>query len=146
MTSTVVPHGSCGFTGTSRAPGMTPRQLAAVRVLLSNVTTLHLGDCVNADAQAYEEALLLGIKTVGHPPDWKGRRAFCVYDEERRPRPYLERNLAIAYEGVDGLIAAPKNFIELPRGSGTWATIRYARKLKRTIWIVMPDGTVKIEQ
>lgn len=143
--STPRPAGQLGFTGTSHAPGMAPRQLKTVRDLLYHVTVLHLGDCVNADAQAHAEALELGIKTIGHPPDWSGRRAFCTYDEEWTPKPYLVRNLDIATCGVNGLIAAPKGWVEVPRGSGTWATIRYARKLHRKIWIVRPDGSFIVE-
>lgn len=52
--------------------------------------------------------------------------------EERPAKPYLERNKDIANEGIDGLIAAPSGWVEELR-SGTWATVRYARKLKRTI-------------
>ena len=138
------PVGICGFTGTSRVPGMAPRQLKTVRQLLYDVTELHLGDCVNADAQAHIEAISLGIKTIGHPPSESGRRAFCTYDEERESKPYLERNHDIANSGIDGLIAAPNGWAEEQR-SGTWATIRHARKLKRKIWIVRPDGTVNVE-
>ena len=123
---------------------MAPRQHKAVRQLLWNVQQLHLGDCIGADAEAYEEAVRLGIKTVGHPPDNASKRAFCEYDEERPPKPYLARNRDIVMEGIDGLIAAPKEFVEVLR-SGTWATVRYARKAGRRIWIVMPDGTIKEE-
>lgn len=139
-----------GFTGTSKHD-MKPRQLKMVRQLLWKVDVLHLGDCVHADAQAHDEAVALGIKTVGHPPNEDYRRAFCIYDEERPPKPgrtfaesCLARNRDIALEGVDGLIAAPSGWVEELR-SGTRATVRYARKLKRKIWIVLPDGKVKVE-
>lgn len=134
-----------GFTGTSH--GMAPRQRESVRQLLWNVTKLHLGDCVGADAEAHEEATALGILTVGHPPDNGVRRAFCVYDEEREPKPYLVRNRNIVAEGVDGLIAAPRSFVEPAslRGEGTWTTVGYARKAGRKIWIVKPDGSVSVE-
>lgn len=131
-----------GFTGTQS--GMAPRQRKAVRQLLWNVKELHLGDCVGADAEAYEEALLLGIPTIGHPPTNGRRRAFLDYNEEREPKPYLERNRDIAADGVDGLIAAPDGWVETQR-SGTWATVRYARALRRRIWVVRPDGTIAEE-
>lgn len=129
-----------GFTGTSKRP-LTPRQLKALRRLLWNVDELHLGDCINADAEAHAEAILLGVKTVGHPPIDGRRRAYCTYDEEREPKPFLERNRDIVRDGVDGLIACPGGFVEEWR-SGTWATVRCARKLGRRIWIVRPDGRV----
>ncbi|MCR4301818.1 MAG: hypothetical protein NUV51_09425 [Sulfuricaulis sp.] len=105
---------------------------------------LHLGDCVGADAEAHAEAVSLGIKIVGHPPSDTKARAFLSYAEERKPRAYLLRNQDIAMEGVDGLIAAPKGWVEELR-SGTWATVRYARKVRRRIWIVRPDGEVMVE-
>ena len=134
-----------GFTGTSQ--GMAPRQLKTVRKLLYNVDVLHLGDCVGADTEVHEMAVLSGIKTVGHPPSDGHKRSFLEYDEEHEPKPYLKRNWDIARDGKDGLIAAPPNFIEIIRGvgAGTWSTIRYARKLGRKIWIVLSDGTVREE-
>lgn len=131
-----------GFTGTQR--GMRHRQLKAVRQLLWNVEHLHLGDCIGADAEAHEECQRLGVLTSGHPPSDGDRRANLSYDHLHAPKSYLVRNMDIVDEGVDGLIAAPHSFVEMRR-SGTWATVRYARKVKRHIWLVMPDGTVKEE-
>lgn len=131
-----------GFTGTQH--GMTSRQLKAVRRLLYKCDVLHLGDCIGADAQAHEEALHAGARTVGHPPTDSGKRAFLEYDEEHEPKPFLKRDDDIVAEGVDGLIAAPHGFVE-ERRSGTWATVRRARKAKRCIWIVLPDGNVRKE-
>lgn len=136
---------TCGFTGTQH--GMKPRQLKAVRQLLFHVSVLHLGDCIGADAEAHAEAVRLGVKTVGHLPDDGSKRAHCTYDEERAPKPYLTRNRVIVAEGVDGLIAAPRTFIEPvnKRGEGTWTTVVYARQAGRKIWTVLPDGTVREE-
>lgn len=131
-----------GFTGTQR--GMAPRQLKTVRKLLWNADTLHLGDCVGADAEAHAEAVALGVSTVGHPPLRWPKRAWCAYTEEREPKDYIARNHCIVNEGVHGLIAAPSGWVEEVR-SGTWATIRFARKLGRRIWIVLPDGRVQID-
>ena len=125
---------------------MTARQQRQLERLLYHVTALHLGDSINADTEAYEIAFELGVKTIGHPPDNKSRRSFCDYHEEREPKPYLDRNRDIASEGEGGLIAAPSGWTEVFRGSGTWATIRYARKLKRKIWIIVPDGTIIFEK
>lgn len=122
-----------GFTGTRR--GMNPWQ----RYLLENalvsleVTELHHGDCVGSDAQANVVVQYLGLRTVIHPPTDPKARAFCTYDEAREPCPYLERNHQIVDE-TDILIAAPEG-PEVVR-SGTWATIRYARKLNRHVVIL----------
>lgn len=132
-----------GFTGTQQ--GMAPRQLKVVRQLLYNCVFVHLGDCVGADAQAHAIATEYGVTRIGHPPTERRKRAFLDYDEERGPKPYLMRNLDIAMEGVDGLVAAPSGWIEEQR-SGTWSTVRRARKLRRHIWIVRPDGSVVEER
>ena len=131
-----------GFTGTSK--GMAPRQMKTVRQLLYHCTVLHLGDCVGADAEAYEIAGEIASTRVGHPPSDGKARAFLAYEEERDAKPYLDRNMDIAREGVDGLIAAPSGWVEVQR-SGTWSTIRRARALGRHIWIVRPDGSVMEE-
>ena len=128
-----------GFTGTSA--GMAPRQMKAVRQLLYDCGTLHLGDCIGADAEAYHIAGETAIHRVGHPPMRGKARAFLTYEETRLAKPYMDRNLDIATEGVDGLIAAPSDWVEVVR-SGTWSTIRRARKLGRRIWIVKPDGSI----
>ena len=43
------------------------------------------------------------------------------------------------------LVAAPGTSHEIVRGSGTWATIRYARKELRPLVICFPNGTIKKE-
>lgn len=119
---------------------MPPRQCSKVEHLLIDTRTIHLGDCHGADFEAWLIAGLLGVWRIGHPASGV-RRAHLAYDEERREKPPLERNKDIVKDGVDGLIAAPRESSEKLR-SGTWATVRYARKLGRRIWIVRPDGTV----
>lgn len=131
-----------GFTGTQR--GMRPRQAKAVRHLLYSCKVLHLGDCVGADAEAHGIAGETGVYRVSHPPTGSSFRAFLEYEESREPEPYLKRNVSIVLEGVDGLIAASGDWIEVLR-SGTWTTVRRARELGRRIWIVRPDGSVREE-
>ena len=138
-----------GFTGTSA--GMTQRQRATVRYLLMELqtTVLHHGDCIGADAEVHRDAKGLQIFIVAHPPEDSKKRAFCAgADVVCQFKPYLKRNCDIVLEGVDGLIAAPRNANEPTnlRGQGTWTTVGYARQAGRRIWIVMPDGTFKEEQ
>lgn len=136
-----------GFTGTKR--GQTPRQRAATRALFAKlgVTVLHHGDCVGSDAEADYDARRLGATIVIHPPNDDELRAFCDWSmphEIRDLKPYLERNHDIVNEGVDGLIATPKEMDEVLR-SGTWSTIRYAHKVGRRLLIIYPDGTYDYE-
>jgi hypothetical protein len=136
-----------GFTGTKR--GQTQRQRAAVRYLFAElgVTELHHGDCIGSDAQADCDIYArTTARVVIHPPEDDKLRALCHGKRTTilPARSYLERNMDIAKDGVDGLIATPKEFEEVQR-SGTWSTIRRARKLGRHIWIVFPDGTFREE-
>lgn len=132
-----------GFTGTSR--GATAQQVDSLGLLLERLSPeeIHLGDCIGADAQAHAVARRIGLRTVGHLPSDPKKRAHCTYHEEREALPYKERNQAIAAE-TDALIACSLLPKEINR-SGTWHTIRCARKLGRPIWIIWPDGSVKHE-
>ena len=124
-----------GFTGSRH--GMTTEQQMLVREALLSLepTAVHHGDCVGADAEFHKIALELKIKIVIHPPvDFKFR-AFCEgAEEEWTKREYLERDRDIV-ECSDALIAAPKSKEEELR-SGTWYTIRYARKTNKKVTIV----------
>ncbi len=126
---------------------MTRRQRDTVAYLFRELelTELHHGDCVGADAQAHKIAKSTLARIVVHPPLSSSRlRSFCAGDESRKPCAFLVRNSHIVKEGIDGLIAAPRESTEQLR-SGTWSTIRKARRLGRRIFIVNPDGTFKAE-
>jgi len=58
----------------------------------------------------------------------------------RKAKPYLARNQDIVDE-TEVLIAVPAQKKEIVR-SGTWATIRRARKAGRLIYFIFPDGRV----
>lgn len=53
-------------------------------------------------------------------------------------KPPLVRNHDIV-DSTELLIACPKEQVEVLR-SGTWATIRYARKKEITVWLIDPEG------
>ena len=130
-----------GFTGSSRR--ITPRQRAAIKYLFRelHLTCLHHGDCINGDYVAHQLALDMHARITVHPPDNDTKRAFCRdADVVMNALPYLTRNHNIVEHGVDGLVAAPGGFEEKLR-SGTWATVRYARRFGRRVWLVFPDGT-----
>ena len=132
-----------GFTGTQR--GLSLPQAKALKSLMENLQLeeFHHGDCIGADAAAASFAHDLHLRIVIHPPVIATKRAFCKGDEERIARPYLERNHDIVNES-DLLIATPGETEEQLR-SGTWATIRFARKRHKPIFLVFPNGTIEKE-
>jgi hypothetical protein len=132
-----------GFTGTQR--GMTNAQLATFRSLVRGWRgEFHHGDCVGADEQAHAFAAEVGLKTVCHPPINESKRAFTRNDVTLEPKEYLDRNKDIVRD-TEILVATPGEFEEQLR-SGTWSTVRYARRMGRGIWIVPPDGKTVVER
>lgn len=127
---------SVGFTGTQR--GMSQDQASELRRLLIELeaTELHHGDCVGADRQADAVARALGITVVIHPPSDPKKRAFCAQKDDVvwEPLPYMERNRDIV-ESCNLLAAAPLGDREVVR-SGTWSTVRYARRSGREVVIL----------
>ena len=133
---------SVGITGTKE--GLTEEQFSIAKDLFGVLwmTEIHAGDCVGVDAEIVTlvKELQPSVKTVGHPPTNPDFRAFLEYDEERSCKPYLKRNHDIVNES-EYMFAFPKETKEVRR-SGTWATVRYARKVGKQVLIIYPDGTV----
>lgn len=131
-----------GFTGTQK--GMTLPQAEAVRNLLGELgatRTFH-GGCIGADTQFHNLSLQFGIKPIIFPSnirntqgDWVGAKE--VYS----PLPPLQRNRIIV-DHSDILLATPKANKEEIR-SGTWATIRYARGIRKPVIIIYPEGNME---
>lgn len=136
-----------GFTGTkTRLPIIQVNALLTCLEAINKTArrvVSHSGDCINADAVFHGFAVTLGWRTVGHIPFRDAYRAFCVYDEERAPAGYLERDRQIVHASRE-MVACSKAMQELPSG-GTWYTIRYARSLKKPLTIVWPNGTTTKE-
>lgn len=138
-----------GFTGTRH--GMTNEQRRHVDMLIAEVIggDVHLrvvanhGDCVGADAKFHELARRYGCKVVGHPST-HSLRAYCQFDHEYERRSPMVRNANIVSDS-DVMIATPQEAQEQVRG-GTWGTIRIARRAKKPLAIVYPDGTVERER
>lgn len=133
-----------GFTGTRRGLSTTQREsLTAVLHALGGRRFVH-GDCIGADAEAAEIAARLGYDVECRPCDLRGHRAFSpVSRQVAEPLPPLERNREIVRDG-DVLVACPGEFREVLR-SGTWATVRFARRERKALWLVLPDGRVLVE-
>ena len=138
-----------GFTGTRH--GMSEHQKDMLELWFDThfdegLDEFHQGDCEGADEYAFEVAKFYFKKQVVHPPIETKHRAYTI-DESfpvympkeygyRKPKDYLDRNHDIVDE-IDILIAAPQTLEEELR-SGTWATIRYARKMNKPIVILVP--------
>jgi hypothetical protein len=133
-----------GFTGTRH--GMTPAQADALAARLApyaeaEAWAFHHGDCQGGDAEAHQIAWMLGAIVHVHPPDNDTWRAYCAGPSRvlrHAPLPYLQRNQAIV-EACDVLLAAPRQAQE-ERRSGTWATIRDAKKLGKPVIILPPEA------
>lgn len=139
---------SFGFTG-SRA-GITKAQENALRELFdyfynNGFEAIRHGDCKGADASAHALAQEAGFFTYIHPCDMSWARAFCKptpgWGEVLSVRPPLVRNRDIVRES-EILVATPKEFSMIAR-SGTWATIRYAKKQDMDVYIIYPDGDTR---
>jgi len=132
-----------GFTGSRK--GMTAPQRVTVDWLLAELqpTLVLHGDCVGADVDFHKLALARKININVHPGIELGdpRRAGCEgYMLCHAVRPFWKRNRDIVNSCV-ALIAVSRSENEELR-SGTWATVRYARKLKRSIYVVYPGGRI----
>ena len=145
-----------GFTGTQQ--GMTDRQADGVLEVFTDYSPdfeLHHGDCIGADAQAHTLALPHCSSVVIHPPKnpskqagmgtlarWPafGGKSILVLPRKE----YLDRNRDIVNQ-TTFLVATPHTFEEVIR-SGTWYTIRFAKKIGRHVCIIYPDGKTEIHE
>ncbi len=118
-----------GITGTRY--GLSGSQRAWVFSYLTALECLdefHHGDCIGVDVEVAQMVRNMHSEAtiISHPPEDNRLRGDFVSDEDRPRRPYLDRNKNIVH-AVDQLIACPKEYNEILR-SGTWSTVRYARK------------------
>jgi len=128
-----------GFTGTQR--GMSAHQMDTFEEVLDElsakhgISSFHHGDCIGADVEAARIAdKVFGLHIVGHPPLNDSKRGYYPSDEWAVAKPYLVRNKHIV-EATQVLLAAPSGR-EILR-SGTWSTVRYAKKLGKRIIFIM---------
>jgi hypothetical protein len=136
-----------GYTGTR--DGMTSDQLRAFRLRLVELGPFDLflhGACKGADSQAarlvYEELLGVLVNALpGHLPNWVCPLALEASNAVQEPRKTTERNWEIV-ERSDAVIACPKGTEDADYRSGTWMTIRAAKKLRRPVTVILPDGSV----
>lgn len=144
-----------GFTGTRN--GMAPEQEEAVRHIFAKLATqhppnqieLHHGDAIGADAQAARIAKAFGFRVVAHPgynprnPEDTKWRAFSPHNDEiREPKPFVARDHDIVDE-TERMVATPAGRTEELR-SGTWTTVRYAKKRSREIELCLPNAKIPL--
>jgi len=134
-----------GITGTRK--GLTEAQFDQLKefiIEIDEVTHLHEGDCIGVDQQItiMFQDLRPDVRVICHPPIRIGTKAFGAYDETREPKGYISRDKDIVDES-QYLWACPDG-PERVR-SGTWTTVRYARKQGLLICIIYPDGEVEYE-
>lgn len=137
-----------GFTGTQH--GMKIVQLRALQQFMMQhfwewKDVAH-GDCDGADEEFHLlcRELFPDLPIHIFPPEIDTHRAYCKGAKVvHPPKPFLERNHDIV-DSSDFMLAAPLTMREVLR-SGTWATVRYARKKGRGIAIFLPDGSVQVD-
>lgn len=129
-----------GFTGSRRLPTQLQRDWLRQELmdLQQHAEEFHHGDCIGADTVAHGIAKSLGIPVHIHPPVVDAYRAFLTGYKMYEPLPYLVRNQAIV-RTCDVLYAMPDGPERLR--SGTWYTIRQARRMDREVRIILPRGT-----
>ncbi len=136
-----------GFTATRKGMRFPQMRFLIAFFQCRTVDEFHHGDCLGGDAEAHFLAHYNRVhKIIIHPPDNPIFRAFCnklfpsEFTEVRPTFGYIIRNTHIVNEGRDLLIACPFESNEIIR-SGTWTTVRYAKKISRPVLIVCPDGS-----
>lgn len=136
-----------GFTGTRK--GKTEAQLASVISFLDGLEFIaHHGDCEGWDEIFDIICYEMQICRLLYPSTSKTRRWSEVHRPEncevaQLAKPPMERNPDIV-NPVDAMLACPGEMFEELR-SGTWATIRYARKINKPLIIIWPDGSITEE-
>jgi hypothetical protein len=134
---------TCKLGVTASRKGMTQLQKEKFLYVAKqlNPHEFHDGDCIGGDEQAHYiiQTTFDLCYMVGHPPENASQRAHQMYHRSHPAKGYIERNHEIV-DMVDVMVALPDGKTEKKR-SGTWATIRYARKIGRELTIIYPDGT-----
>ena len=132
-----------GFTGTQ--VGMTAVQYAERR---EGVAVLEAApSCITAIASVQTRTCIVwqqswGFDGLTSPTENVAKRAWCTGDAVTEAKPYLARNRDIV-DVTTALLATPQGPEELR--SGTWSTVRYARRQTKPLVIVWPNGVVTWE-
>lgn len=136
-----------GFTGTRK--GMSEEQKKMVEEVLLDFAkgltflVVHHGACLGADYDFHMIARkidIIDILVYIYPGQHGYRKdLFLGANKIYKEKPYLERNQDIV-NNSDFLIACPDGMEKLR--SGTWSTIRRAKKQKIHTLIIYPNGDI----
>jgi hypothetical protein len=106
--------------------------------------TMNFSNCIQfggVDEHAHKIVRSVSkCRVIIHPPTISTKRAFCKGDILLAEKPYLDRNKDIVLAS-NLLIATPLEFEEQIR-SGTWSTVRFARKRMIGNIVIDPNGNV----
>jgi hypothetical protein len=118
-----------GFTGSRDGMSQTQKEQFVIKLFELGPTEFHHGDCEGADAQAHDivREFFPHVKITVHPPISNYLRAFKKGDTMMPLDDYIPRDERIV-DSTDYLISAPKVTDHEERRSGSWYTIRYARR------------------
>lgn len=149
-----------GITGTRESPSI-PQALALSRILNAiarqwahgnaaiTAVEIHHGMCTGTDETAhYVGRKMPDVRIHGHPgTDAKGNAPYRmpggVFDVTDEPKIYRDRNWDIVT--ACGILIACPLFPEKharSRHSGTWQTVRFARRANKPVIIIRPDGKI----
>ena len=125
-----------GFTGTREGMSQHQKEQFVLKLQELGPTEFHHGDCIGADAEAHDivREFFPDVKIIVYPPVSNYHRAFKQGDETKIPETYITRDYKIV-DAVECLIGTPKTNNEVVR-SGTWTTIRYARKTSKVHFVL----------
>lgn len=130
---------------TASREGLSAQQCDALTKILHRLRCefgallFHHGCCRGGDEIGARLAREAGYFVVGHPPESNKLRSWVKCDYLMDPLPYLDRDTRIV-EWSDFVIGLPQ-IPECSR-SGTWYTIREARRLQRRLVVINTAGMI----
>lgn len=131
-----------GFIGTRHGMNDVQKKEFKKLIMAKEFEEFHHGMCEGSDEQAHHLVEDKGkIDIVGHPPVATQTYAPVVCHSMMEPDSFSKRNHYIV-DATDILVATPDS--KERAGSGTWKTIRYARKKCKRIYIIHSSGRVSI--
>ena len=129
-----------GFTGAQGGMNASQYKQVSEFIQVFAPTEVHHGDCIGVDTD-FHNICANKAKIIIHPPSNNSKRSYCKGGSVLCQKPYLQRNKDIV-DSSDILFACPISK-EILR-SGTWSTIRYAKKCNKIIIIFHPDSIERI--